>query len=133
MTRWFPELGFELGKRPNETMSALLVPVIQKAQEIGFFETLVEGLGLRMKVCHYSHRNKIEGYFRAEQDAFGAQYLRTKDFEGEATFLWLLASTVNLLHWIQHTTLVGTPPEEVGLARLVTEAMRIPTTIIREA
>src|SRR5712692_5341552 len=79
----------------------------------------------------YGGRETEESFFRAEQDAFGAHYLRTKHGDREAAFLWILASTVNLLRWVQHTTLSGTVLEQVGLSRLVTQAMRIPATIER--
>lgn len=81
----------------------------------------------------YNDRETEESFFRAEQDGFGAQYLRTHKGEGEAAFLWLLASTANLLRWVQRSTFAGTPLETVGLAKLVTQIMRIPATIIKEA
>ena len=81
----------------------------------------------------YNGRETEESFFRAEQDAFGAQYLRTYDGEGEAAFLWLLASTVNLLRWVQRSTFAGTPLEEAGLTKLVTQAMRIGATVERTA
>jgi hypothetical protein len=81
----------------------------------------------------YNGRETEESYFRAEQDAFGAPYLRTHTGEGEAAFLWVLASTVNLLRWVQHTTFQGTVLERLGLARLVTQVMRLPATIERTA
>lgn len=81
----------------------------------------------------YNGRETEESFFRAEQDAFGAQYLRTHKGEGEAAFLWLLASTVNLLRWLQQSTFAGTPLEEAGLTKLVTQAMRIAATVVRTA
>lgn len=81
----------------------------------------------------YNDRETEESFFRAEQDGFGAHYLRTHKGEGEAAFLWLLASTANLLRWVQATTFGGTPLEKIGLAKLVTQAMRIPATIIQKA
>jgi len=59
----------------------------------------------------YNGRETEESFFRAEQDSFGAQYLRTRHFYGQAAFLWLLASTVNVLRWVQHTQFAGTPLE----------------------
>lgn len=81
----------------------------------------------------YNGRETEEGFFRAEQDAFGAQYLRTHQAEGEAAFLWLLASTVNLLRWLQQSTFAGTPLEQAGLTKVVTQAMRIAATVVHEA
>ncbi len=81
----------------------------------------------------YNGRETEESFFRAEQDAFGAQYLRTYKGEGEAAFLWILASTVNLLRWTQRRKFVGTEVEQVGLTKLVTQVMRIPATIIQQA
>ena len=57
----FPsEIRLEIAERPDETVSGLLVTVVQKAREIAFFETLSEGLHLKMKVYTYSQRNKLE-------------------------------------------------------------------------
>jgi len=81
----------------------------------------------------YNGRETEESFFRGEQDGFGAQYLRTNKGEGEAAFLWLLASTVNLLRWVQNTVFAGTELQQVGLSKLVHQAMRIPATIIRTA
>lgn len=53
-------IRFEAAERGDETLSGLLVSVVQKAQEIAFFETLTDGLQLPMKVYTYSHRNKLE-------------------------------------------------------------------------
>lgn len=79
----------------------------------------------------YDARSTEESFFRAEQDGFGAQYLRTHHRDGQGAFLWLLASAVNLLRWTQHSTLAHTPLEQVGLTRLVTEAMQVPATVVR--
>ncbi len=81
----------------------------------------------------YNGRETEESFFRGEQDGFGAQYLRTSKGEGEAAFLWLLASTVNLLRWVQNTTFAGTELQKVGLSKLVHQVMRIPATIVRTA
>jgi hypothetical protein len=77
----------------------------------------------------YNARETEESFFRAEQDSFGAHYLRTRHFYGQAAFLWLLASTVNLLRWTQHTQFAGTPLAEVGVTKLVTQALRLPATV----
>jgi len=77
----------------------------------------------------YNGRETEESFFRAEQDSFGAHYLRTHHFYGQAAFLWLLASTVNLLRWVQHSQFAGTPLETVGVTKLVTQALRIPATV----
>ena len=81
----------------------------------------------------YNGRETEESFFRAEQDAFGAQYLRTHEGEGEAVFLWLLASTVNLLRWLQGSTFAGTALERAGLTKLVTQAMNIAATVVQTA
>ncbi len=79
----------------------------------------------------YNGRETEESFFRSEQDALGAQYLRTYKMEGEAAFLWLMASTVNLLRWIQRSLLAGTKLEDIGLTKLVTQVMQIPATVTR--
>jgi hypothetical protein len=84
-------------------------------------------------VTQYAARATEESFLQSEQTAFGAQYLRTYQHEGEAAFLWLLASTVNLLRWVQQRAFAGTPLETAGLTKLVTQALRIPGTIITTA
>ncbi len=79
----------------------------------------------------YNARQTQERFFRSEQDALGADNLRTYTQEGEAGFLWLLASTVNLLRWTQRRLLARTELEEAGLTKLVVQAMQIPATITR--
>lgn len=81
----------------------------------------------------YNGREQEEGLFQSEQTAFGAHYLRTRDKTGEEAFLWVLASTINLLRWIQHTQFAQTPLEQAGLAKLVTQVRRIPATIVKQA
>lgn len=81
----------------------------------------------------YNSRETEESFFRAEQDAFGAQYLRTHKADGERAFLWMLASTINLLRWLQETTFAGTELQKVGLSKLAHQAMRIPASIVRDA
>jgi hypothetical protein len=81
----------------------------------------------------YNARETEESFFRSEQDALGVHYLRTYNDKGEATFLWLSASTVNLLRWTQVSQLAGTQLQEVGLTKLVTQVMQIPATITRTA
>lgn len=81
----------------------------------------------------YDARETEESFFRSEQDAFGAQYLRTHAFAGQAAFLWILASSVNLLRWTQHRAFAGTPIEHVGLTKLVTQVLRLPATVVRTA
>lgn len=81
----------------------------------------------------YNARETEESFFRSEQDAFGAQYLRTHVFAGQAAFLWILASTVNLLRWVQQRLFAGTPLERLGLTKLVTQALRLPATVIQTA
>ena len=81
----------------------------------------------------YNARETEESFFRSEQDAFGAQYPRTHVFAGQAAFLWVLASTVNLLRWVQQRLFAGTPLEHGGLTKLVTQAVRLPATVIQTA
>jgi len=81
----------------------------------------------------YNGRETEESFFRGEQDAFGAQYLRTYKGEGEAAFLWILASTINLLRWTQASKFAGTRVQEAGLSKLVSQVMQIPATIIEKA
>src|SRR4051794_10288186 len=55
-----PRLELAVSERATETQAGLLVAVVRHATRIGFFETLVDGLALHMKVYQYSHRQKLE-------------------------------------------------------------------------
>jgi hypothetical protein len=79
----------------------------------------------------YDDRATIERYFYDEQYALGAQQVRTGHFDGEALFQFMVATTNNLLRWMQHRTFRQTELERVGLKRLVHRAMQIPARIIR--
>jgi hypothetical protein len=83
-------------------------------------------------IATYNGRESQEGLFQSEQDIFGADHLRTRHQDGEAVFLWILASTINLLRWVQHSTFEGTPVEHLGLHRLVTDVIHVPATVIRQ-
>lgn len=79
----------------------------------------------------YDDRATIERYFYDEQYSLGAKHVRTHHFAGAAIFQYLVATTNNLLRWLQHTTFKGTALEEMGLGRLVKQAMQIPARIKR--
>lgn len=79
----------------------------------------------------YDDRATIERYFYDEQYALGAQQVRTGHFEGEALFQLMVATTNNLLRWMQHRVFRQTELERIGLKRLVHQAMQIPARIIR--
>jgi DDE family transposase len=81
----------------------------------------------------YNGRESEEGFFQTEQATFGAAYLRTRHKDGEEAFLWIMASTINLLRWVQHTTFAQTPIEDLGLHQLVTTVICIPATLVRMA
>jgi hypothetical protein len=83
-------------------------------------------------VATYNGRQSEEGLFQSEQDVFGADHLRTRHQDGEAVFLWILASTMNLLRWVQHSTFAGTPVEHLGLRKLVTDVIHVPATVVRQ-
>jgi Transposase DDE domain group 1 len=79
----------------------------------------------------YDDRATIERYFYDEQYALGAQQVRTGHFEGEALFQLVVATTNNLLRWMQHRVFRQTELERIGLKRLVRRAMQIPARIIQ--
>jgi hypothetical protein len=79
----------------------------------------------------YDDRATIERYFYDEQYALGAQQVRTGHFEGEALFQLMVATTNNLLRWMQHRVFRQTELERIGLKRLVQRAMQIPARIIQ--
>lgn len=79
----------------------------------------------------YDDRATIERYFYDEQYALGAQQVRTGRFAGEALFQFMVATTNNLLRWMQHRAFRRTELERIGLKRLVHQAMQIPARIIR--
>jgi hypothetical protein len=79
----------------------------------------------------YNARQTIEAYFKDEQQALGARQVRTRAAAGAAAFQWLVAMTNNVLRWLQQEEWAGTVLEEVGLRRLVKEAMAIPARVRR--
>lgn len=79
----------------------------------------------------YDDRASIERYFYDEQYSLGAQQVRTKYFHGEALFQFLIATTNNLLRWLQHRVFRQTELERIGLGRLIRQAMQIPARIFQ--
>ena len=77
----------------------------------------------------YDDRATIERYFYDEQYSLGAQQVRTKHFQGEALFQLLVATTNNILRWMQHRVFRKTELERLGLGRLIRQAMQIPARI----
>ena len=53
------ELRLATAERPTETQSGLLLALVREARELRFFETLAEGLDLKMNVVTYSHQQKL--------------------------------------------------------------------------
>jgi Transposase DDE domain group 1 len=90
-----------------------------------------EQLPVREVLPIYDDRATIERYFYDEQYALGAQQVRTGHFEGEALFQLMVATTNNLLRWMQHRVFRRTELERIGLKRLVRQAMQIPARIIQ--
>jgi hypothetical protein len=116
------------GKGWRETVTEKVV-----SHEHYLTDLSAEELRMEEVIALYNGRETEESFFRAEQDAFGADHLRTYKGEGEAAFLWILASTVNLLRWTQARRFQGTEIERAGLTKLVTQVMQIPATIIEQA
>lgn len=81
----------------------------------------------------YHDRSTIERYFYDEQYALGARQVRTHHFAGEAVFQFLVATTNNLLRWMQKSTFRGTILEKIGLGRLIRQGMQIPARVTRKA
>jgi hypothetical protein len=90
-----------------------------------------EQLGVESVLEVYNDRPTIERYFYDEEYSLGARQVRTHSWAGAAMFQFLVATTNNLLRWMKHTTLRGTPIEEMGLGRLIHQAMQIPARIKR--
>lgn len=77
----------------------------------------------------YDDRATIERYFCDEQQALGARQVRTHHYAGAALFQFLVATTNNLLRWLQHSTFRQTELERLGLGRLIRQAMQIPARL----
>lgn len=80
----------------------------------------------------YDSRATIERYFYDETYSLGAQHVRTSHFEGAALFQFLVATTNNLLRWMQHDVFKDTDLEKIGLGRLIHQAMQIPARLRQE-
>jgi hypothetical protein len=57
--------------------------------------------------------------------------VRTRHFAGEAMFQFIVATTNNLLRWMKHSTFRGTVLEQMGVGRLIHQAMQIPARVRR--
>jgi Transposase DDE domain group 1 len=105
----------------------------ERVVKIDYFLTdlTAEELPLEQLLYLYDDRATIERYFYDEQYSLGAKHLRTHHFAGAAVFQYLVATTNNLLRWLQHSSFKGTELEKMGLGRLVNKAMQIPARIKR--
>jgi hypothetical protein len=79
----------------------------------------------------YHDRSTIERYFYDEQYSLGARQVRTHHYEGEAIFQFLVATTNNVLRWMQKSRFRGTILEKIGLGRLIRQGMQIPARMTR--
>lgn len=79
----------------------------------------------------YHGRSTVERYFYDEAYGLGARQVRTHHFAGQSVFQFLVATTNNLLRWMQHQLFKDTPVEKMGICRLVRCAMQIPARIVR--
>jgi hypothetical protein len=77
----------------------------------------------------YDARTSIEHYFYDESYAMGARQVRSRHHAGAALFQWLVATTNNLLKWMQRTTFTRTAFAQFGLKQLVKRAFRIPAVL----
>jgi hypothetical protein len=88
-----------------------------------------EVLGLSQVLDVYDARTTIEHYFYDEQYALGARQVRSHTAAGAALFQWIVATTNNLLKWMQRTTFSHTQLEQFGLKRLIKRAFQMPASL----
>jgi hypothetical protein len=122
------------GKRPGKITRAKQVGQPRsKVVKLDYYLTDLSArqLPVGMLLPTYDDRVTIERYFCDEQYALGAKHVRTKHFAGAAFFEFLVATTNNLLRWLQHSAFRQTEIEQLGLGRLVRQAMRIPARLKR--
>jgi hypothetical protein len=74
----------------------------------------------------YDARTTIEHYFYDETYALGARHPRSHRHAGAALYQWLVATTSNLLKWMQQTTFSRTPFAQFGLKQLTRRVFQIP-------
>lgn len=77
----------------------------------------------------YDARTTIEHYFYDETYALGARQVRSHRHAGAALFQWLVATTSNLLKWMQRSTFSQTQLQEFGLKQLIRRAFQIPALL----
>lgn len=118
------------GSRKKQAQTRAPRPIITK---LDYFLTdlTAEQLPVQATLPTYDDRSTIERYFCDEQYALGAQHVRTHHFAGAAVFQFLVATTNNVLRWLQHSTFRHTVLEQMGLGRLIRQAMHIPARIRR--
>jgi hypothetical protein len=62
--------------------------------------------------------------------SLGARQIRTPDFAGAAVFQSLVATTNNLLQWMNHKLFKDTSLEQIGNTTVVHQAVQIPGKLL---
>ena len=88
-----------------------------------------EQLRLEQAIEVYDARTTIEHYFWDEAHALGARHVRSHEHAGAALFQWLVATTSNLLKWLQRRVLSRTPVAQFGIKQLVNRVFAIPALV----
>lgn len=88
-----------------------------------------EQLSLDRVLEVYDARTSIEHYFYDETYALGARQVRSHVHAGGALFQWLVATTSNLLKWMQRRVLHRTPFAAFGLTQLAQRVFHIPALL----
>jgi hypothetical protein len=121
-------------KRPSQSGRRRLTAegqIFKEVEKVDYFLTdLNEAqLPIEQLLEVYHDRSTIERYFYDEQYSLGARQVRTHRSAGAALFQFLVATTNNLLRWMQHTAFQGTVVEQLGLGRVTRAVMQIPGKI----
>lgn len=77
----------------------------------------------------YNERQTIEAFFKLCKHTYGIRNLRTGNYDGIHTFLWLVLITHNLLIWLKGLLLRDIPLEKAGVRSIIDKVGRLRVAI----
>jgi hypothetical protein len=81
----------------------------------------------------YNQRQTIEAFFKTCKNMYHMRNLRTRNFDGIYTFLWIVFITHNILSWMKNTVLHETKMENVGIGTLINKLGMLAAEVRRTA
>jgi hypothetical protein len=81
---------------------------------------------------YYNKRQTIEAFFKTAKNVYHIRSLRTREFYGIYSFLWLVFITHNIITWFRSTTLGDTELKTTSIKTLVKEAGTIRAAVTKK-